>query len=357
MTRTSHRRTTVNPSPTRSRVTRFGLRFIFALCVFFVTGEVAIRFYWTLRGLSFFRCPAQFHLVHYRKLQPIEKETIRFGDGRFDLLMLGASVLDPRYGRIEKLLPAKLEPLIDGALRVHNVAASAHVSLDSYYKYRHLADKQFDLVLVYHGINEVRANNCPASVFREDYAHYSWYEDMNELEATDATSWLAFPFTAKSLWRRSLSRLGWRHHVPKDMTNMHGSPWIHEGRDIKTRTPFRRNLQDILDLARKKDEKAMIMTFAYLPDPWPPGSSPPLLPTEIWGQPANVIKGIETHNQVIHQLMNENPHVLFVDQRRLIPQERTYFQDICHLSTEGSARFVDNVVDVLAPGGTRLTPQ
>ena len=56
------------------------------------------------------------------------------------------------------------------------MSQGAHTTLDSYLKHKALHNKTFDVVVIYHGINEVRANNSPPEIFKPDYSHYAWYE-------------------------------------------------------------------------------------------------------------------------------------------------------------------------------------
>ena len=74
-----------------------------------------------------------------------------------------------------------------------------HASRDSWLKYSALGAARFDLVLFYQGINDARANNAPPEVFREDYAHYAWYETVNALASYHRTSWFALPYTLDML--------------------------------------------------------------------------------------------------------------------------------------------------------------
>jgi hypothetical protein len=79
-----------------------------------------------------------------------------------------------KFYAIERLLDEKLNYRASRTACIHNASHPAHTSLDSLYKYRELQDKSFDLVIIYHGINKTRANNCPPHVFQADYSHYAW---------------------------------------------------------------------------------------------------------------------------------------------------------------------------------------
>jgi hypothetical protein len=82
-------------------------------------------------------------------------------------------------------------------VRVFNLAKPAHTSRDSLLKYAALGEARFDLVIFYHGINEARTNNAPPEIFREDYAHYSWYETVNALAPYHGAALLALPYTLR----------------------------------------------------------------------------------------------------------------------------------------------------------------
>ena len=132
---------------------------------------------------------------YYPEMRRLDAAEITKSDDFYDILFLGGSVLDGSLAEIRTLLES--ENAVTGLqFRVHSVASSAHSSLDSQYKYKHLADDQrFDLVVFYHGINEVRANNIPTGNFREDYTHYSWYGQVRFVDSYGSSlPYLRFPF-------------------------------------------------------------------------------------------------------------------------------------------------------------------
>ena len=82
--------------------------------------------------------------VFYPEIINVKKCEIKKDDGYFDILFLGASVLLDEHSNIGRLLSERLAAKTGKNIRVHNVSTSAHSSLDSYYKYRHLQDNNFD---------------------------------------------------------------------------------------------------------------------------------------------------------------------------------------------------------------------
>ena len=131
------------------------------------------RGYWSLRKDAPFFSPTRY--FYYPELRDIERIKIDNNDKCFDILLLGGSVLNRNWGNISHLFLEKVTYAKKQKIRVHNLSEPGHTSRDSYFKYRNLFDKKFDLVLIYHGINDLRLNNCPPHIYKADYSHYSWY--------------------------------------------------------------------------------------------------------------------------------------------------------------------------------------
>ena len=102
-------------------------------------------------------------------------------DESFDVLLLGGSVLTEQWGNIPYSLNTLLKDSLSGPYKIHNMANHARTSRDSWQNYQMLESKPYDLVVLYHGINEVRFNHCPSEVFKKDYSHVDYYAKVNEL--------------------------------------------------------------------------------------------------------------------------------------------------------------------------------
>lgn len=313
--------------------------------------ELGARAFWKARGVPFFTAHRNIHQSFYPSISRLEREPLR--KECFDVLLLGASVLHTDFGNIEHVLRERLSRAKRSCVRIHNLSALAHTSLDSYYKYRHVTNKKFDLVVVYHGINEVRANNCPSAVFRSDYAHFSWYRLINDFERQADSRWLILPYTVEFAALKIVDRLGWSGFLP---THKPGPESLDYGCDVKTVGSFRNNLAGIIGIAARKKEPVLLMSFSYY---IPEGYSEErfwersldftahTFPVELWGKPECVAAAIVAQNAIVEELAGEFDHVFFVDQQTLIPKEGRYFNDICHLTHEGCERFVDNIVAVI----------
>lgn len=120
---------------------------------------------------------------------------------------------------------------------------------------------------------------------------------------------------------------------------------------------FRRNILEIIREARRSGSVPVLMTFAWsMPENYSNilfragalGYNNPTRydqhPAELWGSPQNVRRGLQLHNVVIRELSSEYD-VLLIDQESLMGKELLWFGDLCHLSDEGTDRFIRNISD------------
>jgi hypothetical protein len=312
--------------------------------------ESSARLYWKLRHRVPLLAPQAIRYAFYPELAAIREQSLIRPEETFDVLLLGASTLTRALGAIESTLREELTARTGLRVRTHNAAVSAQSSRDSLFKYRALADRHFDLVILYDGINDVRSNNCPPEVFRADYSHAEWYRLVNMLDEHPERRFLAYPYTLRYLLVRSADALGLSRKIPRHAPR---EEWLEHGRQIKTAGPFRENVRQILELARAKREPLVLMTFAYhVPAGYSLERFAALAldytthasPIEIWGLPRNVVAGLVSHNLILERLADEYPETIFVDQHRLLPKRRLHFNDICHLTTVGSQSFVQNLI-------------
>lgn len=270
----------------------------------------------------------------------------RHDDDRFDVLLLGASAMDPGWGIVNELLAGKLREELGDRFRSFNFARPAHTSRDSLLKYSLLGNEQFDLVIVYDGFNDARLNCASQVEFRDDYSHTAWYRAMNRQLETGS---LSFPSEVVKEMIQTMP-LG-----AIDQKN------AEEGRDIKTAVPFRHNIETIVETAALRGDRILLLTYAY---DIPAGYTPELFASHSlaygervggtaigangWGQPAYVAAAVDAHNAVIRELAAKHDEALFVDQQELIPKQQRLFVDSCHFTDAGCRRFVDNLWPVVA---------
>jgi hypothetical protein len=317
--------------------------------------ELGSRTYWWAVGHGPFlgTAKALAYAALFPEVHAIEAVDVRQDDDFFDVLLLGGSVLTPEYGDVPRALHEALTYALKRPVRVHTAAAGAQTSRDSYLKYAWLSGKRFDAVVVYHAINETRANNCPPAVFEPDYSHYAWYRFLNDLERHPSlrasTALLSLDLARIHL----LGALGALQLVP---THQPRPEWLSYGADIKTSASFRGNIQKIVAIARERSEPLVLVTFAYhVPSDY---TQERFLaknldytlhdkPVEMWGLPTNVVGGILAHNRVTREVAQASPGVTLVDEEALLPKSGAYFNDICHFTYLGTEAFVRNLLEPL----------
>ncbi len=284
-------------------------------------------------------CSASAARCYYPELSRALADPARRDDAHADILLLGGSVLewlpDPRQALTRGLgLP----------VRVDNLGKGGHTSRDSLIKYSLLADSRYDAVVIYHAINEVRANNCPPDLYREDYGHYAWYSQANALLRPWARCLLA-PTLLEAGLNRLRSRLNADAYVPPYEPR---DTWLQHGRTLKTPQAFRKHLTAILDQALVRGDRVLLLTFAlHLPEGYDRASFEAGnldyairggMPAETWGEPEAMRRGVAAHNAVIRELAAWRG-VPLLDMATLLPDEGRLFIDPCHLTPEGYAAF------------------
>jgi hypothetical protein len=328
--------------------------FVLGALLWAAATEGAVRAYWRLsRGVPF-RDPGRVLYAYYPEMILVDAVQSTHDDGQYDILFLGGSALHAGFGEIAQVLMEQLAAHGHHDVRIFNLAMPAHTSRDSWLKYAHI-DARFDLVVVYHGINDARANNVPPDLFREDYSHLAWYEEANALAPYHGTARFALPYTLHYMLLRV------RHLLRRDGYAPMKAPrddWVRYGSDPRSVESFERNLSAILDLAHGRGEPVLLMTSAtYVPQDYSFESFQKkrldyTLHTsaiEIWGKPENVLLAVERHNEVVRRLAARPGTVLFVDQARLMPGSSRYFNDVCHFTVTGSQLFVENLLPDLLP--------
>ena len=331
------------------------VRIVAALSIMLATAalmEVGARVFWRVRyGIPLVRPDTALRALYPELWQLSWKgEDVR-GQNAVRILLLSGSALHPGWGNVEQELREQLTVRLTRPVVIYNMAAIGHTSRYSYVKYRELSDRHFDLVIFYHGINDARANNVPPDMFRDDYSHYAWYDEVNAVATCRDHPWLALPCTLRFLAVRAKERLGSVQYLSMDAPR---AEWLQYGDDVKSAASFEANLNGIVEMAHERHEPLLLMTFAtYLPADYSLEAfnerkldyTLHLSPIEMWGTPANVAKAVARHNDIVRAVAAHDPAVGFVDEAREMPQGGWYFNDICHLTSAGSTVFVENMVD------------
>ena len=342
------------PKAARSRRKRAWFALIGALCVLAAV-EGACRVYWWTRGVPLLKSPARMHAPLYPRLAWVEQQWVG-EDDLYDVLILGGSVVSDGFGSVGAQLAEELTARHGVRVRVHNVGARAHTSRDSLLKYRRLWRQKFDLVIVYHGINEVRTNNCPPEMFRADYTHYAWYQAVEQAEGW-SNKYTAVPFTVARALSEAAIAAGSVEVVP---THEPKAAWLDYGAELKSVPSFRANLEEICEVAAGRGEPVLLGTFAtHVADGYDRQRFHKLeldytthfCPIELWGRPDNVIAGVAAHNAVLPDLAASFDHVGLAETAEKLPKGKRWFNDVCHLTHVGCRELAVLLADAVDANG------
>jgi hypothetical protein len=352
------------PNSSRSVARRWWYRplsLLLALALCALALEVGARAFWLVKYHLSFRRPNHPLFAFYPGLKAIAEAQPRRGDAYYDVLMLGASALHHSWGEVEPALLERLSVAGLGNIRIFNLAEPALTSRDSLLQYEALNDARFDLVMVYDGANEVRANNVPPQMFREDYSHYGWYAFVSVLASAHGTAIFALPYTVRYAGALARQRLAPNQFVP---THAPRPEWVEFGREPRSVAAFEHNIAAILELAAQRGDPLMLMTVAS----WlPPNYSLEAfaaktldyglhrVPIEVLGRREYVVRTVALHNDVIRRLTAGRANTLLVDQAALMEGSRRNFDDPFHLTIAGSIAFADHVMDALRRSSARAT--
>lgn len=309
--------------------------------------EAGARIYWRITAGVPLLHPEEVVHVFYPELEQLPEENVSDRDEVFDLALLGASVLHPNFGDVSARIGSTAAALGPRPVRVFNLAMPSQTSLDSRFKRLEMARDRFDLVLVYHGINDVRANACPPELFRDDYSHWSWYRYISSYRRhRDDLRWLMLPFTLERLWHDLALAAEPGGVVPHDRPPRE---WFGYAADIQTAGPFRHNLEEVV----RRSGRVLLVTFAWYVAP---GYSEERFlareldygrhtsPIELWGDPRWVAAGIEAHNRITREIAAAHANAQLVDLEAAMPRSGAYFDDICHLTERGGSVFTATVM-------------
>lgn len=318
--------------------------------------ELACRAFWRIEYEvpPFGATEHEWYGIFFEGFRPSAVESPPTDADALEVLLLGGSVLYGLWVESGAELKARLEAATGHPVHITNHSASGHTTRDSLLKYQLLEQRHFDLVIIYHGINDARMNNVPAERFRADYSHAAWYDQLRVLERDrpwEAVSKLPFGlrFLAIELAdSRYLDRYVPRHR-PRE-------GWTAHGAELKSEVSFAANLTALVELARARGEPVLLMTFAwytpqdyslekfrakqldYADHDWP---------LEHWGRPEHVMAALRAHNAIIERFRGA-PGVVFVDVAARMPHGAAQFHDVCHLTVAGQRRWMQAFVPAAA---------
>lgn len=323
----------------------------------FLALEIVFRFFFFGFTEGFF-LPYQALLTRcYPELIPVFSQNSNPENNVKKVLILGGSVVSTNWSHLEKRLDTMLLPHFPKGteIRVMNAAAPANSSLDNLIKYKALTGYHFDLVIFYEAINETRFNNIPPNFFKNDYTHVKWYQDVNLILEHPELRFTVLPYTLHFIYVKARD-----YYTKPPLLDMNGvaSEFIMYGSQIKTSTPYRDNIQALINTVQSRKQRILLMSYAsYFPEGIKLlgkkseetlfGDCTFRTNINLWGDADNVKKGIQAHNQQMVELVARNK-VDFLDMASLMPSRKQYFCDVCHLSPgQGAQQFATIVKDYI----------
>jgi len=329
------------------------LKICLSLTVAIVVAEILSRLYWKSNISLSMRRPSEILYTFYPELKKIRKVAPSSDDKFVNILILGASALTRQHGEVEKYLSERLIQCGHTNVRIFNLSVPGHTSRDSLRKYEALNSFHFDLVLSCNAVGDVRVNNAPPEIFKDDYSHFARDELINFLAQYHGTARFSLPYTLYALILFLRYRLNKKHYVPFARPR---DRWVSYGAVLWSVQAVRDNTSRIIALASKRNEKLILLTSAfyspqnYSLEAFQKKQLDYVLhshPFEIFGDPGNVKKALLAHNELFRELAKHHAEVALVDQEKLMENCPECFNDPVHFTVVGSVRFVENALPAI----------
>jgi hypothetical protein len=260
------------------------------------------------------------------------------------------------WGNVPAELEKQLKESTTRPFKIYKLATPAHTSRDSRVKFDLLQKQKFDVVLVYHGINAVRFNHCPPEVFKADYSHVDFYAKTNALAKRTWSRFTVLPLVFIQLKTNIL-----RHYAEDNYLPFHApvkdshKDWIEYGLEVKSAGALRTNYTHIISESNRRGNRLVMPEFAfYIPEGYTLQNFTDQKldygrhrnPVELWGTVETVTAGINAHNQEIVALQKKH-HLPLLNMNEKIAKDAAHYDDLCHLTPQGSTQFAAAVVPFL----------
>lgn len=322
---------------------KISLIIVINLLVIYLLAELVCRGFWAVNyKVPYFRTDKIIYAL-YPNLGKV-MDSYR-DDESYKVLLIGGSVLHQEWGAVEEHIKSDLGKFSNPRFTVYNVSFPANTTMDSRIKMDILGSRHFDYVILYHGINDIRTNNCPDSVFKEDYSHYSWYKTLYALLDHKETGITVLPFSMIYIYNRFMEKSGrvtiLDTHTPRD-------DWMGYGRFVKNKKVIKNNIEYIASKVQEDGGTVILPSFAwYIPDDYSETMfesrvldyNEHFCKIEIWGRPDIVKQALNLNNSVIKDICSSNNKIISLDLNEHLPHNKEYFNDICRLTDKGSGLF------------------
>jgi lysophospholipase L1-like esterase len=186
------------------------------------------------------------------------------------------------------------------------------------------SDLKPDVVVLYMAINDNIYNTFP------------WLSDLPTVGFFDWAD-----FRTSLLWSFT------KYHVIDK--KLRSNP---EFTNIRSERIFKRNVREIIEIARRRGARVVLSTFAISYPPADAALAERLRTNEptmehFWGKLGATVRGVQTHNDVMRRL-SAVKHLPLADVADSIPKDSQHFIDLCHLTEAGYAKVVAALVPSIA---------
>lgn len=311
---------------------------------------------WFLFGSSLLH-PSDIIYKYYPMVREIREKYYQTDKAAHKILVLSCSTLHREWGGFGSILeqdlrhPASRSGIQDTSYSVFNAAGVGFTSRDNLNCYRLLSSLHFDLVIDYSGINDARMNNCPASVYKADYGHTSWSNEVDCILRHAEMNFSVIPFFFDYLYQLIYQSVCPDRFIPIHYTQR--PEWWQYGRSLNSVKAFDNNVTAIATIGKNRGETILIIPYCYyIPEDY---SLDRFMKKqlnyqfqlnsreiEIWGRPADVGLYLDSTNNTLSRIALESGAIYFDPRSEILPHKE-FFADVCHFSPAGLSFFASSV--------------
>lgn len=188
-----------------------------------------------------------------------------------------------------------------------------------------ILDHNPDLIIVHHGINDVRPRSAPN--FKGDYSHFRkvWSKDPLDRLQSHTLPLINVSYLYRILIRRFSEK--WRHiDYYTDRKETYGKDLLDDPLEKETINPFIRNTLAIVGMGQKFGSKVLLTTVAFRKE------------SEVAENHLRYSKyGIPEHNDAIREIAHTD-NLPLVDIDAYMSGDHDYFTDLVHMDERGKKR-------------------
>jgi hypothetical protein len=328
------------------------LKNIILLLIIFISVETIIRVYLKAFYSDSFFYPSNIIYHYYPQAKLISNQYKKSETNRQKILVLSSSALTDEWGYFRETLQRKIDEKKLN-YEVFNAAGVGHSSLDNLNVLGLLNKLHFDEIIFYNGINDARFNNCPKEIYKSNYGHIKWNNEINCINRHKEINITTIPFIVDYSFQKIKQLIHNHQFIPENYKD--NIEWKGYGSNFKSLTNFEENVKSIID--KKNNSTFHFISFLYY---IPPNYTYDKFinkeldynyhansrEIEVWGKPSNVSAFIDSTNKILLKICSENKNSICYDFEKL-SGDSIYFADVCHFSESGIDNFTDKIIEVL----------